>query len=583
MTESAVMFLNFTILLVAALVGGIVANRLKQPVILGYLIIGIIIGPHALGWVSDLSLVEASANIGVALLMLTLGLEVSFRQLKQVGKVGFLGGLIQIVATFGLGLLAARMIFQWSLVQSALFGLIISLSSTAVCIKTLMDRDELDSIHGRIMVAILILQDLSAVLMIIIEPLIGHVEQNLFLVLAQAIGGALIFTAIAFVAALWVLPWLIGRIVGGRSRELFLLTILVLGLGAALGTQIFGLSAVFGAFLIGLVLRETKFGDQALAEITPLRDVFAAFFFVSLGMLLDPRFIADNWILVIATIALIFAIKFISVSGIVRSFGYSWSVAFTAGFGLFQIGEFSFIIAQGGVNLQIFSTESFALIIGSSVITMLLTPFLMGLAGRLHGRLARLPPVSKRMYFGTSRISSAEIPKTPEVLGEVIIAGFGRVGQNIGRGLQDAGIPFHIVEIDPEVVIKSQCGNTTCTYGDASNIHVLSKINLTGAKIMVVTFSDPAAVITAARTALSINPQLKIIARTHRSDVANQLKKLGINELISPEYEASLEFIRRILQITGLPKVEITETMNKVLEDENVSEFEKDDDYNPWV
>ena len=215
------------------------------------------------------------------------------------------------------------------------------------------------------------------------------------------------------------------------------------------------MSAVFGAFLVGLVLRETKFANQALAEITPLRDVFAAFFFVSLGMLLDPRFVINNWVLIISAVALIFAIKFIIVSGIVRGFGFSWSVALMSGFGLFQIGEFSFIIAQGGVNFKILSSESYALIIGSSIITILLTPFAMSLAGRVHRRLAKLPSGSKRIQFGTAPLSSAGIPKTPS---EVIIAGFGRVGQNTAQGLQDAGIPFHIIEIDPEVVINRNAG-----------------------------------------------------------------------------------------------------------------------------
>jgi CPA2 family monovalent cation:H+ antiporter-2 len=576
MAEQSAIFVNFTILLVAALIGGIIAYRLKQPVILGYLIVGIIIGPHALGWVNDLSLVEASATIGVALLMLTLGLEVSFHQLRQVGKVGLLGGIIQIVATFAFGLLAALMIFHWSFVQSVLFGLIISLSSTTVCIKILMDRGELDSVHGRIMVAILILQDITAVFMIIIEPLLGQVEQNVALVLAKALGGIVLFIAIAFVTGLWILPRLMGRVGGVRSRELFLLTVLVLCLGAALGTQIFGLSAVFGAFLIGLVLRETRFAHQALAEITPLRDIFAAFFFVSLGMLLDPRFVINNWVLIISAVALIFAIKFITVSGIVRGFGFSWSVALMSGLGLFQIGEFSFIIAQGGINLKILSAESYALIIGSSIITILLTPFAMSLAGRLHSRLAILPS-------GSWRVDTAPLPfsEKPEILGEVIIAGFGRVGQNTAQGLQDAGIPFHIIEIDPEVVKQSKCGENVCTYGDASNLHVLTRVNLKNAKVMVITFPDPVAVLTTAKTALSINPELKVIARAHRTREADQLKKLGVSELISPEYEASLEFIRRILHITGLHKAEIKQTMNKVLEDHNVSEFEKDDEYEP--
>jgi len=286
--------IGLAILLAAALVGGMIAHRLRQPVILGYLAIGVVVGPHALGLVGDLALIEAIATIGVALLMFTLGLEISIAQLREVGKVGMWGGIAQIMVTFALGVAVGSTLFQWSISQTILFGLIISLSSTAVCLKLLMERGELTSVHGRIMVAILILQDIAVVLMMVVIPLLGGVAQNIPLALAIAAGKAALFIGIALVSGLWLLPWLMGRVGGVRSRELFLLTILVLCLGAAVGTQIFGLSMVFGAFLIGLVLRGTRFGYQAVAEITPLRDIFATLFFVSLGMLLDPRFIIDQ-------------------------------------------------------------------------------------------------------------------------------------------------------------------------------------------------------------------------------------------------------------------------------------------------
>ena len=282
--------------------------------------------------------------------MLTLGLEVSFAQIKQVGKVGLFGGIIQIVVTFGLGIIAAIIFFHWSLTQSVLFGMIISMSSTMVCMKILMDRGELDSLHGRIMMAVLILQDIASIILIVVVPLMGQaqvhpnlwlvlgrtqVHLNLWLVLGRTVGGAALFIAIAVVMGLWILPWLMGRVAGVRSRELFLLSVLVLCLSAALGTQVFGLSAVFGAFLVGLVLRETRFVHQALAEITPLRDIFAALFFVSLGMLLDPVFVLHNWDKVLITVAIILVIKFVVVSGIVRGFGYSWGIAMFAAAGSF--------------------------------------------------------------------------------------------------------------------------------------------------------------------------------------------------------------------------------------------------------
>jgi len=336
---------SIAILLAAALVGGMVAHRLRQPVILGYLVIGVVVGPHALGVVGDLSLVEAVATIGVALLMFTLGLEISIDQLSEVGRVGIVGGLSQIILTSVLGTATGIALFHWSVPQSILFGLIISLSSTAVGLKLLMERGELTSVHGRIILSILILQDVSVIAMMIAMPILSGVETNILLAVGMAIGKAAIFIGIAIASGLWLLPWLIGRIGGVRSRELFLLTILVLCLGAAVSTQVFGLSMVFGAFLVGLMLRGPQFGYQAVAEVTPLRDIFATLFFVSLGMLLDPRFIIKQWSLVLVTVVLVIFIKVLIVFGIVRAFGYRNRIAVLSGAGLFQIGEFGFIIA----------------------------------------------------------------------------------------------------------------------------------------------------------------------------------------------------------------------------------------------
>jgi CPA2 family monovalent cation:H+ antiporter-2 len=299
-----------------------IAHRLKQPVILGYLIVGVAVGPFGLGLVSDLTLIEATATIGVALLMFTLGLEISGHQLKQVGKVGLWGGIAQIIMTIALGFLVAYYLFHWTVSESIIFGLIISLSSTAVCLKILMERGELNSVHGRIMLAILILQDIAAVVMMIIEPLLGSSLESVPLALLTATGKALLSASLAIVSGLWVLPWLMGRVGGIRTRELFLLLVLVLSLGAALATQIFGLSAVFGAFVIGLVLHESKFVYQALAEITPIRDIFATLFFVSLGMLASPIFLIENWSSVLTVVGIIVLLKFLVVFGIIKFFGY---------------------------------------------------------------------------------------------------------------------------------------------------------------------------------------------------------------------------------------------------------------------
>lgn len=561
---------SIAILLAAALVGGMIAHRLRQPVILGYIVIGVLVGPHALGLIEDPALVEAAATIGVALLMFTLGLEVSIDQLRQVGKVGLWGGMAQITVTFALGTLAGLFLFHWLLPQAILLGLAISLSSTAVCFKVLMERGELSSVHGRIMIAILILQDISVVLMMVVLPLIGGQSQNLMLTLGMALGKAILFIGITILSGLWLLPWLMGRIGGVRSRELFLLTILVLCLGTALGTQILGLSMVFGAFLVGLVLRESRFAHQALAEVTPFRDIFASLFFVSLGMLLPPDFVLSNWQSILLMVSVIIGIKLLVTFGIVRLFGYSNRIAFLAGAGLFQIGEFSFILAQGGISMGIISEHSYSLILTSAIITMLLTPLSISLAFRFYARLAHI----SRRRIGASPISPT--PPSIEITDRVVVAGYGRVGQNIARGLHDADIPYIVVDIDPERISEARHGGIPRIYGDASNPHVLSKAGLNNARILAITFPDPVAVFSAVKAAQTINPNIQIVARVHRAKDANILSDMGVKELINPEYEASLEFMERILVDSGWRRTDIRQTLPILERDEEFFEFDPD-------
>ncbi len=533
-------------------------------------------GLNAFGLVGDREIVEVAATMGVALLMFTLGLETSFSQLRQTGKVGLLGGVIQVVVTFLVGLLVGAAIFGWPLSQAALFGLVISLSSTAVCFKMLSERGELDSVHGRIMIAILILQDVAVVVMTVVVPLMGTGMGSLPEALAVAAGKALLFTAIAIVLGLWILPWVFGRIGQVKTRELFLMTVLGLCLGAALGTQIIGLSAVFGAFLIGLVLHESKFAHHALAEITPLRDIFATLFFVSLGMLFDPRFLVENWMLVLVTVATIVVIKFAVVYGIVRTFGYGNRVATMTGASLFQIGEFGFILAQMGNQFNLVTGQFYSLILASSIVTMLLTPFSMNLVGRLYGRLDlfSLPPLTRPrpQRHGPTTGASGESAR-------VVLAGYGRIGQNMAQGLQDAAIPFTIIDIDSERINAARKEGRSCLHGDASNFVVLGAAGILDAGVLAVTFPDPVAVINTVKTALDMNAEIRIIARVHRSREAQSLQGLRGVELVSPEYEASLEFVKRTLKASGWKQPDIEKAIPKLETDAEFVKFADDDEH----
>ncbi|MBM3118866.1 MAG: sodium:proton exchanger [Chloroflexi bacterium] len=566
---------NIAIVLAAALIGGMIAHRLRQPVILGYLVVGVAVGPYGFGVVSDIELIEALATIGVALLMFTVGLEISYSQLWQVGKVGIWGGIAQILATFVLGMVAGGILFRWPLADAAFFGLIISLSSTMIGLKLLMERGELDSVHGRIMIAILIVQDLSVVLMMVGVPVFGASLENLLPIFAIAVGKAVLFLGVAIVLGIWVLPWLLGTVAGVRSRELFLLTVLILCFGAAFATYIFELSIAFGAFIVGLLIRESRFAHQALAEVTPLRDVFATLFFVSLGMLLIPQFVIENWPVLILAVVVIVAIKFAVCFGITRLFGYGGRTALFVGVGLFQIGEFSFILAQAGMNSGVISGYFYSLIIASTVVTMLLTPVFLGLTSVLYPKLARAPAGGKLVVKGSLPCGGEELRQS---LNEVVVCGYGRVGRNIAQSLRDLEIPYLVIEMDPEVVAELHHRDEPCIYGDASNVHVLSLAGLDKAKVLVVTYPDPLAVVATVKTALRINPKLEIVARVHRKRESELLEGLGVSDLISPEYEASFEFLRRTLVHIGWSRAKTQQTIGRLRRNEEIVEVSGSED-----
>jgi K+:H+ antiporter len=411
------------------------------------------------------------------------------------------------------------------------------------------------------MVAILILQDISVVVLVLSESTLGTSGQSPLWLLALDMGKAVIFVALAIAAGLWVVPWLLGNVGGVRTRELFLLTVVVLCLAAALGTSVLGLSAVFGAFVVGLVLRESKFASQVLTELTPLRDVFATLFFVSLGMLLDLRFVAEHWGWVLITLGAVAAIKIGVVSGVVRLFGYNARIAVFTGFGLFQIGEFSFVLAQTGMNMDIVTEDFYSLIVASAIITMLLTPLSLAVVSWLHHKtpLSALP-----LLLNGSAKGADSLPEPLQSSDTVLVAGYGRVGQNVARALRDARVPCVVIDIDPEVTYKSRCDRVPSVYGDASNMRVLSSLDMKKVKALVVTYPDPLAVSATVQAALKLNPELRIVARAHRQEDMSRIQRLGAVEVVSPEYETSVELVKRILSAGGWQQNDITDVIERL-------------------
>ena len=547
----------------AALVGGLAAHLIRQPVILGYLVAGVIIGPFGLGLVRDISAVQALAEFGVALLMFTVGVHFSLAELRAVQRVAILGGVFQIGATIlaGIGMGA---LLGWGLAQAVLFGCIIALSSTAIVIKTLSDRGELDSIHGRIMTGILIVQDLSIIPMMVLLPLLGESSSNAFSGLGLAVLRAAIFMAVMFLLGTRLIPWIIERIVNTRSRELFLLSIMALVLGTALITRLFGLSLALGAFIAGLVISESKFGAQALAEVIPLRDIFALLFFASIGMLTDPRFVLQNLALVILVVAVIVVSKFVLSSLATGFSGYDGRTAFLTGMGLIQIGEFSFLLARLGLDQQIISYPVYTLVLASAIFTIILTPLAMTASPRLYTALRSLGPLRPLLE---SRSAPRIFGKAGRLTNHAVVCGYGDVSRHLVEVLRQRKFGCLIIDLDPYVIEDLRRQGLPCIYGDASNPYVLSLADLDRARVLVLTVPDPMVVETAMKNALQINPRLDIVARARGGARLDPAGSRGLLEIVEPEFEAGLEIMRHTLHRFGLSSPEIQYLINTLRRD----------------
>lgn len=550
------------VVLVAAVIGGLVARRLNIPTILGYLAGGAIVGPYGFGLVKDVGTVEGLATIGIVLLLFTLGLEFSLGELKRTGKVAVLGGSIQILATAAAGL-GLGLLLGWTLTQSIFFGFLISLSSTAIILKTLLDRGELDTTHGRIMVGILLVQDLSLVPLMIILPAIGSTNAELWPELGMALLKAAGFIAAMLVLGIWLLPPLLKRVAGGRSRELFMLTVVTLSLAAAFGAYYVGLSAAIGAFIAGLLIGQSIFARQAFADIVPLRDIFGAIFFVSLGMLSEPAFIMDNIWLILGVVAFIITAKFIIVAIIPWFFGYNAKASLFSGLGLIQIGEFSFVLASVGLEAEIITEHIYAVTLAAAAITMALTPFALKLAPVLYRRLEIGSKLGRKAI---SRLDPDWQQGKVQLSGHAIICGHGRVGSILTKVLDRRNLSYLVIELDPVIISGLRDRGIPCIYGDSSNPEILEHTQLERARVLICTFPDFIEVERTIRHAREINPGLDIVARVHRDSNAEVLKGLGANELVRPEFEASLEITRHTLHRFGLTSQEIQFILNGLRE-----------------
>lgn len=560
---------DIAIIVVGGLIGGLIAQRLRQPLIIGYILVGVLLGPNTGGiTVSGISDIEMLAEIGVALLLFALGLEYSLKKLQPVRRIALIGTPLQMLLTIGLGLLIGAAI-GWTTYTSLWFGAMIALSSTMVILKTLASQGRMGTLSSRVMIGMLIVQDLAVVPLMIILPQLHDPEAGLP-VLGMAVVKAAIFLGAMIFIGTRVIPRLLAAIARWNSRELFLLAVTALGLGIGYISYLFGLSFAFGAFVAGLVLSESDYAHQALSDIIPLRDLFGLLFFTSVGMLLDPAFLVANLGLVLLVVLLVGAGKMLIFGGLTWGFGYGNIMPLAVGLGLFQIGEFSFVLARTGLRGGFIDNDIYSLVLTTTVVTMVLTPLVSGQADRIYALRQR--------WFKHEPLQTINLP-AGGLSDHVVIAGGGRVGSAVADVLQRLGRPFVVIELDQRRVDGLKEEAMPIIYGDASHRVVLEAAQVEHARLVLVTV--PTIILTQATVAevRRINSTVHIVARAEGLEHLRALHDLGVYEVVQPEFEAGLEMTRQTLLHLGIAAAEIQRFTDAVRDELYAPLYELHSDY----
>lgn len=541
--------LNELVIVFGLSIGVIICcHRLKIPPIIGFLLTGLLAGPHGLGLIQATHEVEVLAEIGVILLLFVIGMELSFEELLKLRKPVFLGGLFQVLMTI-LVFYGLTYALGFSISKAIFVGFLAALSSTAVVLKLLTERAEINAPHGRISLGILIFQDIIVVPMMLFVPILAGESGHLGMTLLVLAGKILLIIGVMYVLAKLILPWVLLVVVQTRSRELFLLTTLGLCFSIALLTSSFGLSLSLGAFLAGLLISESEYSLSALEGILPFRDVFTSLFFISIGMLLDTGYVFEHmWLVILISIGILL-IKSMIATGASWILRYPLRVAAQTGLGLGQIGEFSFILAGVGLSSGLIVINEYQLFLSAAILTMAVTPFLMVSAPKLA---SLLPGRSSSLLAMETRPEGFEALKD-----HLIIVGFGIGGKHLARAARMANISYVVVEMNPDTVREEKSKGEPIFYGDASHNAVLEHAGISRARILAVVIADPAAIRHITESAHRLSPGLHIIVRTRFVSEINPLKTLGAREVIPEEFETSVEIFNRVLSAYLVPRGEI--------------------------
>jgi K+:H+ antiporter len=539
---------DIEILFGLALFTVVILQRFKLPSIIGFLVAGMLAGPYALGFIKDTHQVELMAEYGVVLLLFTIGIEFSLKELMRIKHLVVLGGGLQLSLTI-LAVTALGALFQLPVQQSIFFGFIVALSSTAILMKLLIDAGEIDTPQGKTSLGILIFQDLCIVPLMLFTPLLaggGNGIQEIALTSVKAAG--VILTA--HYGARFAVPWVFEQVVKVRSRELFILMIIFVGMGAAWLTAQAGLSLALGAFIAGLAISESEYSHQALSDIMPFREAFMSLFFISVGMLLDPAVVLKHPLLIASFVLAIILIKTVITTGAAMTLGLPMRISLIAGLSLAQIGEFSFVLSQTGLKHGLLSPEAYQMFLAASIATMGLTPICMKISSPVANYVIGILPHSwtrgRKVFAGSERKVALS--------DHVIIVGYGVNGKNLAKVLKHLKIPHVVIETNPFTVRAEKKKGEHIIFGDATKTEVLGHANIEKARIMVVAISDAAASRHIAALARQTNPSIHVIVRTRYILEVEPLFKLGVNEVVPEEFETSVEILSRVLKRFLVPE-----------------------------
>lgn len=535
-------------------------NKLNVPAVVGFLVAGALLGPYGLDFVDDVARVEVFAEVGVVMLLFTIGVEFSMAHIASLRAVVG-GGAIQIASAIALSALAG-MAVGLPVNQGVFWGFLIAMSSTAIVLKMVTERGETNSPQGRLTIGILIVQDLAVVPMMVLTPVLGGQGDGGMTAVLWSLAKAALLVTLILVAARFLVPRLLIEVVRSRSRELFVITIILVCLGIAWLSSLAGLSLALGAFIAGLIISESEYSHQAMAEVLPFRDSFNSLFFISIGMLLDLRVLLAHPVLVAGLVVVIVAGKFVTAGLAAVAVGYSWRPAVLAGTALAQVGEFSFILSKVGRDVGLLPGESFQVFLAVSVLTLILTPFLIQASPALA---RRAEAIQRLRHWLPERLADAyTIPPPLHLRDHTIIAGYGVNGRNLAQVLRETEIAFVVAEMDGETVRQEQHKGMAIYFGDVTHPQVLRRLGIHDARALVLAISDPIATRRAVKVARQLNPAIHIIARTRYLREIDDLRETGADQVVPEEFETSIEIFSRVLQHYRMPARVIAEKAERI-------------------